>query len=204
MGNMDFAGTRFALISIVTIMIPFLGNSQTTMQEILVKGTMKEQMDYIQEKTRIYEDYRAIREDMFQKIKGNSLDSLNAAKTVISSLKTSARYKNFAIDSLNSTIAATKADLDKMTKTKNSIMLLGIEINKASYNAVLWTIIAALAGALAIGFLAYKRDHNVTAHTKKDFEELKKEFEAYRNASREAREKMSMTHFNELKRIRGA
>jgi uncharacterized membrane protein (DUF106 family) len=44
----------------------------------------------------------------------------------------------------------------------------------------------------------------VTAHTKKECEELKKEFEAYQKASREAREKMSMTHFNELKRLRGA
>jgi hypothetical protein len=204
MGKMDFAGTRFALIFIVMIMLPFLGKSQTTMPEMLVKGSLKEQMDYIQEKTRIYEDYRAIREDMFQKIKVNALDSLKAAKTEISTLKTSSREQNFTIDSLNSSNLAVKADLDKMTKTKNSIKLLGIEINKAGYNAVLWTIIAALAGALVIGFLAFKRNHTVTAHTKKECEELKKEFEAYQKASREAREKMSMTHFNELKRLRGA
>jgi uncharacterized membrane protein (DUF106 family) len=161
-------------------------------------------MDYIQEKTRIYEDYRAIREDMFQKIKVNALDSLKAAKTEISSLKNNARGQNLEIDSLNSSVATVKADLEKMTRTKNSISLLGIEINKAAYNAVLWTLIAALAGALIIGFLAFKRNHTVTVHTKKEFEELKKEFEAYRKASREAREKMSMTHFNELKRLRGA
>lgn len=204
MGKMDFAGTRFALIFIVMIMLPFMGKSQTTMPEMIVKGSLKEQMDFIQEKTRIYEDYRAIREDMFQKIKVNALDSLKAAKTEISTLKTSAREQNFTIDSLNSSNVTVKADLDKMTKTKNSIKLLGIEINKAAYNAVLWTIIAALAGALVIGFLAFKRNHTVTAHTKREFEELKKEFEAYQKASREAREKMSMTHFNELKRLRGA
>lgn len=204
MGKMDFAGTRFALIFIVMIMLPFMGKSQTTMPEMIVNGSLKEQMDYIQEKTRIYEDYRAIREDMFQKIKVNALDSLKAAKTEISTLKTSAREQNFTIDSLNSSNVTVKADLDKMTKTKNSIKLLGIEINKAAYNAVLWTIIAALAGALVIGFLAFKRNHTVTAHTKREFEELKKEFEAYQKASREAREKMSMTHFNELKRLRGA
>lgn len=204
MGKMDFAGTRFALIFIVMIMLPFMGKSQTTMPEMIVKGSLKEQMDFIQEKTRIYEDYRAIREDMFQKIKVNALDSLKAAKTEISTLKTSAREQNFTIDSLNSSNVTVKADLYKMTKTKNSIKLLGIEINKAAYNAVLWTIIAALAGALVIGFLAFKRNHTVTAHTKREFEELKKEFEAYQKASREAREKMSMTHFNELKRLRGA
>ena len=203
MRRIDFAGIRYTL-TIGLLMLPFTMNSQTTMPEMLVKGSMKEQMDYIQEKTRIYEDYRAVREDMFQKIKGNALDSLNTAKTVINSLKINAREQNLTIDSLNASIENVRADLDKMAKTKNSIRLLGMEINKIAYNAVLWTIIAVLAGLLTIGFLAFRRNRTVTVHTKREIEELKKEFEAYRKAAREAREKMSMTHFNELKKLRGA
>jgi chromosome segregation ATPase len=185
-------------------MFPFAGHAQTVIPDVLLNGTLKEQMDYVQEKTRIYEDFRAIREDMFQKIKSNALDSLKAAKTHINGLKNNTRTLNLRIDSLNTSVGTIKADLDQMTKTKNSISLLGIEINKTAYNAVLWTIIVALAGLLTVGFLAYQRNHRVTAHTRKECEELKKEFEAYRKASREAREKMSMTHFNELKKIRGA
>jgi hypothetical protein len=203
MRRIDYAGIRCALM-FGLIMLSFTGNGQTTMPEMLVKGSMKEQMNYIQEKTRIYQDYRAIREDMFQKIKGNALDSLNAAKTEINSLKMSARERNITIDSLNASIETVRTDLDKMTKTKNSIRLLGMEINKVAYNAILWTIIAVLAGLLIIGFLAFRRNRTVTVHTKREIEELKKEFEAYRKAAREAREKMSMSHFNELKKLRGA
>lgn len=204
MGKINFDGIRIAFaIGLITI-FPSTGQAQTTMPDMLVNGTLKEQMDYVQEKTRIYEDFRAIREDMFQKMKKNAVDSLNAAKTEISGLKNKTRTLNLTIDSLNTSVGAISADLDKMTKTKNSISLLGIEINKTAYNAVLWTIIAVLAGLLIAGFLAYQRNHKVTAQTKKEFEELKKEFEAYRKASREAREKMSMTHFNELKKLRGA
>jgi hypothetical protein len=185
-------------------MFPFTGNAQTAMPDMLQNGTLKEQMDFVQEKTRIYEGFRAIREDMFQKIKGNALDSLKAAKTEIKGLKNNTRTLFLKIDSLNASVGTIRADLEQMTKTKNSISLMGIEINKKGYNAVLWTIIVALAGFLTFGFLAYQRNHNVTAHTRKECEELKKEFEAYRKASREAREKMSMTHFNELKKLRGA
>jgi hypothetical protein len=184
--------------------IPLRTSGQNSIPEALTKGTLKEQLDYINDKTRIYEQYRAIREDMFQVIKNNSIDSLNAAKTVINGLKGSIRARDMNIDSLKVALAATKDDLDKMIKTKNSISLLGIEINKVAYNAVMWIIIAILAGALAFGFLAFKRNRVVTVHTKKEFEDLKKEFEAYRKASREAREKMSMAHFNELKKLRGA
>jgi len=204
MGKRDFAGIRHAMALILIIIFPFIGKSQTTMPELLVNGSLKEQMNYIQERTRIYQDYRAIREDMFQKMKGNALDSLQTAKIEIIGLKNNVRERNFIIDSLNTSIETAKADLDKMIKTKNSIRLLGIEINKVAYNAVLWTIIASLAAFLIIGFLSFKRNRSVTVHAKKEFEELRKEFEAYRKASREAREKMSMTHFNELKRIRGA
>jgi chromosome segregation ATPase len=204
MGKMTFAGIRIAFAFVLMTMFPFAGHAQTVIPDMLLNGTLKEQMDYVQEKTRIYEDFRAIREDMFQRIKSNALDSLKAAKTQINGLKNNTRTLNLRIDSLNTSVGTIKADLDQMTKTKNSLSFLGIEINKTAYNAVLWTIIVALAGLLTAGFLAYQRNHRVTAHTRKECEELKKEFEAYRKASREAREKMSMTHFNELKKIRGA
>jgi len=90
-----------------------------------------------------------------------------------------------------------------MTKTKDSIKFVGISLNKIVYNTIMWLIVAVLAGLLSIGFLVFKRNLSITIHTKKEFEDLKKEFEAYRKASREAREKMSMAHFNELKRLRG-
>lgn len=203
MGKIEFNGIKYALI-IVLIILPYSGKSQTTMPEQLVNGSLKEQMDFIQEKTRIYEDFRAIREDMFQKIKGNALDSVKAARLVIKGLRNDITERNLTIDSLNASIETIEADLHQMTKTKNSIKLFGIEINKKAYNAVLWSVIIVLAGLLAIGFMAFKRNHVITVNTRKEHEELKKEFEAYRKASREAREKMSMAHFNELKKLRGA
>lgn len=204
MGKMNFAGISILFLCILSAAFPFSGVAQSAMPEALTRGTLKEQMDYIQEKTRIYEEFRAVREDMFQKIKNNALDSLRGARAEINTLKTKVLALNNNIDSLNSAVETARENLDKMTKTKNSINLLGIEVNKSAYNAVLWSLIAILAGLLAAGFLAYRRNFSLTAHTRKEFEELKKEFDAYRKASREAREKMSMSHFNELKKLRGA
>jgi hypothetical protein len=200
---MNYTGTRAAIISVLTLFMVFRAESQSGIPDMLLKGTLREQMQYLQEKTRIYEDYRAIREDMFQKIKNNSLDSLMAAKKEIIRLEDLTAGLELKIDTLNRSLETVRQDLDTMTKTKNSIRLLGINVNKAAYNAVMWIIIAILAGLLTIGFLVFKRNFSVTIHTKKEFEDLQKEFEAYRKASREAREKMSMAHFNELKKIRG-
>ncbi len=194
---------RFALL-IAMLLTPFIkGTGQTPMPDVLKSGTMKEQLNYIEEKTRIYENYRAIREDMFQKIKGNMSDTLSSDKNRISGLNKKTSNLNQTIDSLKSTLESTESNLDEMTRTKNSISVLGIAMNKLTYNAFMWTVVAVLAALLVFGFLIFKTNLAVTTNTKKELSEMKQEFEAYRKTSREAREKMSMDHFNELKKLRG-
>ena len=204
MGRIGNSGIRNALIVLVLSLVSATGKSQTVLPEVFNEGTVKEQMDFIQEKTRIYDNYRAIREDMFQKLKRNTGDSIEAARREIEGLVTERQKQSLLTDSLVAEVASLKVDLAGMTKNRNSIPFLGMEISKAAYNAVLWTIIAGLFVLLAAGFLAFRRNRSVTLNTKKEIEELKKEFEANRKASREAREKMSMAHFNELKKLRGA
>jgi len=200
---MNHNGLRFlAILLLIVISIP-VGKCQTTMPEVFENATLPEQMTYLQEKTRIYEFYRAIREDMFQKIKKNALDSLSASKAEISELMILNTRLNITIDSLNTLLEGTNIKLDEVTRTKNSIRVLGMEVNKFGYNSVMWIIVAGLATLLVMGFMAFKRTLITTKNTRKDLEDLKTEFEAYRKSSREAREKMSMDHFNELKRLRG-
>jgi hypothetical protein len=200
--NMHFVKYTFMMMLIISTVNR--GNCQNTMPDVLITGTLREQLDYLNDKTRIYEDYRAIREDMFQKIRSNTIDSIKVEKNKVIFLKNINLSKNKSIDSLNTTLESTRLDLEKVTKTKNSIKILGIEINKSGYNAVMWTLIIFLAGALVFGFLAFTRNQAVTSRTKKEYEDLRKEFEAYRKAAREAREKMSMAHFNEVRKLRGA
>lgn len=80
---------------------------------------------------------------------------------------------------------------------------MGMEIEKGTYNTIIWSIIIALLLLLLIGFLIFKRNQRLVINRNKDLEELKVEFEAYRKTSREAREKMALQHFNELKKLRG-
>jgi hypothetical protein len=178
-------------------------NAQTILPDELIKNTIKGQINFIEERARIYENYRAIREDMFQKIKTNVMDTLSANKNRITILNNLISALNRTNDSLNTILKTTKTSLEEITETKNDIRVLGMDINKASYNSLVWTIIACLIVVLAIGFLAFKRVLFLNISTGKDFKELKVEFEAYRQSSRIAREKIEMDHFNELKKLKG-
>jgi hypothetical protein len=194
---------RFILVTSMFFLVFISVKGQTTMPEVLIKNSMKEQLNYIEEKTRIYENYRAIREDMFQKIKGNISDTLASANNKIISLKNTTLLLNRTIDSLKTLYATTNTNLENITRTKNSIKVLGIEANKLTYNTVMWTIIAGLVSILALGFLVFKRNITSTHSTKKELVDLKNEFELYRKTTRETREKMSMAHFLELQKLKG-
>ena len=193
---------RYLLISSMLFLAFINVKGQTTMPDVLNKNSMKEQLNYIEEKTRIYENYRAIREDMFQKLKGNISDTLYSANNKIAVLKNTTSALNSTIDSLKTLYATTNTSLEDVTRSKNSIKVLGIEVNKQSYNTVMWTIVAGLIAVLVLGFLVFKRNMAITHNTKKELLDLKNEFEAYRKTTREAREKMSMAHFLELQKLK--
>ena len=188
--------TLFMLTGAIT------SHCQTDLPEVFTQGTISDQLDYLNDHTRIYENYRAIREDIFRKMSRNTLDTLKYAYNRISELKTYTSILDNQIDSLQKSLEATKTQLEKMTRTKNSIAVLGMEINKTPYNTFTWTIIASLLVLLAIGYLSYRQNRSVTLKTKKDLNELKAEFEEYRQKTRIEREKMNIDHFNEIKKLK--
>jgi hypothetical protein len=194
---------KFAFIAVIMMAVNARGISQTAIPEVLFNGTLPEQMKYLEEKTRIYEDYRAIREDMFQLIKKNAIDSLGKIKGQVTILAGMNRNLVVRIDSLSTSLSNTEAQLNEAVTTKNSIKVVGINVNKVAYNSIMWIIVAGLAVLLAVGFLIFKRNVFVTQNTKKELADLSTEFEEYRQKTRLEREKMSMDHFNEIKRLKG-
>jgi len=191
------------MTAVFLVMVIFKVSGQTSMPDVFLKNTLKEQLNYLDERTRIYENYRAIREDMFQKVKRNISDTLTEAYNSIDMLNDLTTVLNHKIDSLSTGLETTKASLEDMTRTKNSIRLFGAEVNKITYNGIMWLIIAGLVTILAMGILIFKRNLSSIHNINNELNEIKEEFQAYRKSSREAREKMSMDHFNELKRLKG-
>jgi len=193
---------RYILIIAFIVMIFNKGFSQRTLPDELLTNTIEGQINYLEEHTRIYEDYRAIREDMFQKINSNVMDSLVAYKSEITGLNDLITRLNSTKDSLDIVLEETKSSLQEVTRTKNEFSLLGLEINKVLYNSIMWIIIILLIVLLALGYMAFKRNRIITVRTRKEITGLKEEFEEYRQASRLAREKMTIDHFKEIQKLK--
>ena len=200
--------TKLFLRFTVTVIIILAGTiksiGQSPMPEILEQGTIREQMNYLEERTRIYENYRAIREDMFQMIKRNAVDSLLKVQGQVTILAGMNKNLLARIDSLTISLTDTKSLLAEAVSTKENIGVLGMNLNKTAYNSIMWVIVVILLSLLALGFLVFKRNLTVMLRTKKDLDELKIEFEAYRQKKRIEIEKMGMDHFNEIRKLKGS
>ena len=162
----------------------------------------KSQLEYIHERTRVYNDFRAIREDIFLKMKGNVLDSLDGAKLEIATLNSKLTEHSFQIETLNADLKRTKNDRDEAIRNKDSLSFLGIQLNKALYNTIMWFIILGFAVLATILFLLFKRTHMVTVQTKKQLEETQEQFETHRTSSREKHEKLVVNHHNEIMKLK--
>jgi cell division protein FtsB len=164
--------------------------------------TISQQLDYLEEHTRVYENFRAVREDIFQLLTRNVNDSLAGSKRKINNLIAEKNRLNSRIDSLNNQLAGTSTNLDEMTRSKNSIKVLGIEIHKATYNSIMWSILGVLLLLLGAGYLTFKQNRTSTVKTRKELDNLRREYEDYRQKTRVEREKATMEHFNEIKKIK--
>ncbi len=189
-----FICSAFSGISVVT--------GQTTMPEVMDTGTLGDQLNYIHERTRIYENYRAIREDIFQKMRRNTMDSLEAVKLNINNLTILLSESNAEIDSLNRDLQTTKEELALAIKNKNNLSFLGITMSKTYYNTIMWLVIIALTIILVLLFLTFSRNRTITVQLRKDLNEVREEFDVYRTSSRERYEKLVVSHFNEIKRLK--
>jgi hypothetical protein len=195
---------KLSLLMAVLLAVGTRVYCQNEMPDVFKQEPIPEQLKYLEEHTRIYENFRAVREDIFQKFSKNTIDTLNKSTTKINALIFRNRVLTNRIDSLNKAQVSFNAELKEVTRTKESIRVLGMEINKKTYNSFMWTILAALVLLLVIGYFTFRQNRIITLRTKKDLEELMDEYEKYKKKTRLEREKMTIDHFNEIKKLRGS
>lgn len=176
--------------------------AQSPIPPVLDSASFETQMEYLQERTRIYNGFRAIRDDIFLKMKKNALDSLSKEKLEVARLNSELSERDFQIESLNSDLVRTKNERDQSIRTKDSFSFLGIQVHKGLYNTIMWIIVLGLVSLGVTLFLLFKRSHAVTAQTKKELENIQESFEEHRNSSREKYEKLVVSHHNEIMKLK--
>lgn len=126
-------------------------------------------------------------------------DFYNALTDTIGLLENSIEERNAQITSLNSEISAKEAqmktlqqELDESLELQNSIVVLGMKVNKSAYSVTMYLLIAGVLVLAGFVFLLYKRSLSVMFRTKKDYDELKEEYEVHKKNALDRYTKINM------------
>jgi hypothetical protein len=177
-------------------------NAQSGALAVLDSALLDAQLDYIHENTRVYNNFRAIREDIFLKMKRNVKDTLNAARIEFENLNKQLSERESQIETLNTDLARTKNEKDDAVRNRDSLSFLGIQMKKGFYNTIMWFIILGLGAATVIMIMLFKRAHLVTKEVKEELLSTQDEFELYRKSSREKYEKLVVSHHSEIMKLK--
>lgn len=189
-------------VLVALFFLPFCVKAQDNVQTSEIV-TLKSQYDELQRRTRIYEGFRAIREDMFQEIRRQSLDSLAQAMQKVIQKETELNKLSEENRQLLAKAEEAQASLIKAVSDRDSIYFLGKPVGKTFYNILVWSIIGLLLAISFIMLLLLKNAIQISKKRLDDYHHLLDEYETYRKTSRERLERATIDHFNEIKKLKG-
>jgi gas vesicle protein len=151
-----------------------------------------------------YQDFKVIKKTKIEKLRSNILDSLNKLESDISGLKSDIDTQKNEISTLSQDLKETEEDLALSRKKEDGIEILGLLTKKATYNTIMWSIIALLIIGLAFFIYKYRNSHSVTKAAQLKLAETEIEFEKHRQTRIEEQQQLRRKLQDEINKNRKA
>lgn len=151
--------------------------TKNAIQPELDSGTIENQLNYIITKSSTYKEFQLIRKSSILKVKSHILDSLEVSQKELRSVKSDETELNAVIKKLKDEKITLKKELDLVNQDKNSFLFLGVNINKSSYNTIVWVLIIVLAISLTFFLFQFKKSYSVIKKAKNELSKAEEELE---------------------------
>ena len=166
-------------------------------------NTIENQFTKIYRLSNNWQEYKMIKRTQFMSFEKNILDSVSAIKkdVITKQLKINEQLKNS--NSLKEEITTLKGKLSVSLEKEDAISFLGIPLNKATYNTILWSIIGGLLIGLAFFIFKFNGSYSITKETKDLLVDVEHEFEQYKRSSISKEQKLRRQLQDEINKQRG-
>ena len=178
----------FALFCVTTINAQDDTNQEEKLS--LNEGTIDNQFEYVIRRSNNYQEFKVVKKTWLYELKAHTIDSLNAVHKELSDSQATINSQSNEITQLKSELTTTKTNLVNTINEKDSMALFGLQMSKGGYNALMWTIIAALLALLLLFVYKFKNSNTITKQAKKALLETEEEYEEYRRNSLEREQKV--------------
>lgn len=166
-------------------------------------NTIKGQFQKLYKRSSNYQIFKVIKKEKYLTLQKNVLDSISTIqKDVITKQQTiTTQQKN--INDLEAKIKTLNNNLSVSTSKEDTISLFGADLSKATYNTILWGIIAALLAGLLFFTYKFNNSNSLTKEAKLTLENVEEEFETHRKKSIEREQKLRRQLQDEINKQRG-
>ncbi len=176
------------LMRIVIIFICLLGSSIAAQQTDGNK--IDEEFEILIGESNDFKEFKVIKKSDLRDLRKATNDNVTLLKDSISALETQLLTKQKTIDELNASLDTTKSDLEETTLEKSSIEIVGVQTSKATYNLIVWSIIAVLLIALVVILMRFKSSNAITRESRQQLLTTEEELEELRQRSIEKEQKL--------------
>jgi len=178
-------------LSIVACLFLLLNTTNLALAQVEQQApSLSENFTEIIENAESYEAYKVIKTSKLISFKNNMLDSLQAYRERIKGLESDVSTLKTELDELKAQFAATQVELEESEAINASMSVLGIPVNKASYNIVVWSLVGVLAICIAILYFRIKHVCAVVKRVKSAYSKIMDEYRTQRHQSVEKQMKL--------------
>lgn len=193
----------FSLITVLFFSVAISAQTRLTREQLdALPNTIENQFIKVYKKSNNWQDYKTIKKRDFLSLQKKVLDSVAIIKKDVFKKQETINKQEATINSLNERIGKLDGDLSTSLENQDSISLFGLQLNKVTYNTILWSIIAGLLIGLLFFIFRFKKSNALTKEATKNLNETEEEFEEYRKRTLEKEQKLRRQLHDEINKNR--
>ena len=183
---------KYILLSVVVFSLSLSALAKKDTNAWKNEKNLEQQYSVFKENLNFWNGNYFMSERQLNEFYGALTDSISVMENQITEKANRVSALQNELNSTNKQLENTKAELDTSIKNQNAISVFGMNVEKTVFTLIMSVIILGLLAFLGIVFMLYRRSNKVTVHTKKEYEELKEEFEVHKKYALERYTKINM------------
>ena len=168
------------LLLLLLIHTANIASAQEFREEI---NSIDNQFDKIYKKATNYKNYKVILKEQYLNLKSNVLDSLKDSKRLILEIENRLHTKNSTLKKTKEQLVSAEFNLKEVIQKANSMTFMGVQLNKTSYNLLLWLLIIFLTSTSVYFIFKFKKSMTITKEAQRVLLENEKALEIHQKKS---------------------
>lgn len=166
-------------------------------------GDIAEEFDQLIENANDWKNYRLIKERDVRDLKKQTVDQIDALEARITELEGTLAERDGQVVGLEENVRDSASKIDALTTEKEEIQVLGMSMDKTSYNLIVWSMIGILLLLFLVVLFRYRSSYAVIKEQKTALSETERELEETRQKAIEKEQKMGRMLQDERNKNRG-